>query len=56
MGLAIEHSYQVKGYDHQKPQWGPSLWIPTVGIATGAGGTEPAGGDHAGVVALAGGG
>lgn len=41
MGLAIEHSYQVKGTTYPKPQWGPSLWIPTVGSSAPAAPSRP---------------
>lgn len=51
MGLAIEHSYQVKGTTYPKPPVGAVIVDPN-GRIVGAGGTEPAGGDHAEVVAL----
>ncbi|CCC26503.1 bifunctional riboflavin biosynthesis protein RibG [Mycobacterium tuberculosis variant africanum MAL010111] len=51
MGLAIEHSYQVKGTTYPNPPVGAVIVDPN-GRIVGAGGTEPAGGDHAEVVAL----
>lgn len=44
MGLAIEHSYQVKGTTYPKPPVGAVIVDPN-GRIVGAGGTEPAGGD-----------
>lgn len=51
MGLAIEHSYQVKGTTYPKPPVGAVIVDPN-GRIVGAGGTEPAGGDHAEILAL----
>lgn len=41
MGLAIEHSYQVKGTTYPKPPVGAVIVDPN-GRIVGAGGTEPA--------------
>ena len=51
MRLAIEHSYQVKGTTYPNPPVGAVIVDPE-GRVVGVGATEPAGGDHAEVVAL----
>ena len=51
MRLAIEHSNQVKGTTYPNPPVGAVILDPD-GRVVGVGGTEPAGGDHAEVVAL----
>ena len=51
MRLAIEHSYQVKGTTYPNPPVGAVILDPD-GRVVGVGGTQPAGGDHAEVVAL----
>jgi diaminohydroxyphosphoribosylaminopyrimidine deaminase/5-amino-6-(5-phosphoribosylamino)uracil reductase len=51
MRLAIEHSYQVKGATYPNPPVGAVIVDPD-GRVVGVGGTQPAGGDHAEVVAL----
>jgi diaminohydroxyphosphoribosylaminopyrimidine deaminase/5-amino-6-(5-phosphoribosylamino)uracil reductase len=51
MRLAIEQSYQVKGTTYPNPPVGAVILDPE-GRVVGVGGTEPAGGDHAEVLAL----
>jgi diaminohydroxyphosphoribosylaminopyrimidine deaminase / 5-amino-6-(5-phosphoribosylamino)uracil reductase len=51
MRLAIEQSYQVKGTTYPNPPVGAVILDPE-GRVVGVGGTAPAGGDHAEVVAL----
>jgi diaminohydroxyphosphoribosylaminopyrimidine deaminase/5-amino-6-(5-phosphoribosylamino)uracil reductase len=51
MRLAIEQSYQVKGTTYPNPPVGAVILDPA-GRVVGVGGTAPAGGDHAEVVAL----
>ena len=51
MRLAIEHSYQVKGATYPNPPVGAVIVDPE-GRVVGVGGTQPAGGDHAEVLAL----
>lgn len=51
MRLAIEQSYLVKGNTYPNPPVGAVI-IDREGHVVGAGATEPAGGDHAEVVAL----
>jgi diaminohydroxyphosphoribosylaminopyrimidine deaminase / 5-amino-6-(5-phosphoribosylamino)uracil reductase len=51
MRLAIEQSYQVKGATYPNPPVGAVIVNPE-GKVVGVGGTAPAGGDHAEVVAL----
>jgi diaminohydroxyphosphoribosylaminopyrimidine deaminase / 5-amino-6-(5-phosphoribosylamino)uracil reductase len=51
MRLAIEHSYQVKGTTYPNPPVGAVIVDPE-GRVVGVGATEPAGGDHAEVLAL----
>ena len=51
MRLAIEHSYLVKGATYPNPPVGAVIVDPE-GRVVGVGATEPAGGDHAEVVAL----
>jgi len=51
MRLAIEQSYQVKGTTYPNPPVGAVVLDPD-GRVVGVGGTAPAGGDHAEVVAL----
>jgi diaminohydroxyphosphoribosylaminopyrimidine deaminase/5-amino-6-(5-phosphoribosylamino)uracil reductase len=51
MRLAIEQSYQVKGTTYPNPPVGAVILDPQ-GRVVGVGGTAPAGGDHAEVVAL----
>lgn len=51
MRLAIERSYQVKGATYPNPPVGAVI-LDTDGRVMGIGATEPAGGDHAEVVAL----
>ena len=51
MRLAIEHSNQVKGTTYPNPPVGAVI-LDADGEVVGVGGTEPAGGDHAEVVAL----
>jgi diaminohydroxyphosphoribosylaminopyrimidine deaminase / 5-amino-6-(5-phosphoribosylamino)uracil reductase len=51
MQLAIEQAYQVKGSTYPNPPVGAVIVDPD-GVVVGVGGTEPAGGDHAEVVAL----
>jgi diaminohydroxyphosphoribosylaminopyrimidine deaminase/5-amino-6-(5-phosphoribosylamino)uracil reductase len=51
MRLAIEHSYQVKGTTYPNPPVGAVI-VDQEGRVVGVGGTEPAGGDHAEVLAL----
>jgi diaminohydroxyphosphoribosylaminopyrimidine deaminase/5-amino-6-(5-phosphoribosylamino)uracil reductase len=51
MRLAIEQSYQVKGTTYPNPPVGAVILDPE-GRVVGVGGTSPAGGDHAEVVAL----
>jgi diaminohydroxyphosphoribosylaminopyrimidine deaminase / 5-amino-6-(5-phosphoribosylamino)uracil reductase len=51
MRLAIEHSYQVKGTTYPNPPVGAVIVDPE-GRVVSVGATEPAGGDHAEVVAL----
>jgi diaminohydroxyphosphoribosylaminopyrimidine deaminase/5-amino-6-(5-phosphoribosylamino)uracil reductase len=51
MRLAIEHSNQVKGVTYPNPPVGAVI-LDADGEVVGAGGTAPAGGDHAEVVAL----
>ncbi len=51
MRLAIEHSYQVKGTTYPNPPVGAVI-VDTQGRVVGVGATEPAGGDHAEVLAL----
>ncbi|OIN78584.1 bifunctional diaminohydroxyphosphoribosylaminopyrimidine deaminase/5-amino-6-(5-phosphoribosylamino)uracil reductase RibD [Mycobacterium malmoense] len=51
MRLAIEHSYKAKGTTYPNPPVGCVIVDPQ-GRVVGVGATEPAGGDHAEVVAL----
>ena len=51
MRLAVEQSYQVKGTTYPNPPVGAVI-LDTEGRVAGVGGTAPAGGDHAEVVAL----
>jgi diaminohydroxyphosphoribosylaminopyrimidine deaminase / 5-amino-6-(5-phosphoribosylamino)uracil reductase len=51
MRLAVEQSYQVKGTTYPNPPVGAVILDPK-GRVAGVGGTAPAGGDHAEVVAL----
>jgi diaminohydroxyphosphoribosylaminopyrimidine deaminase / 5-amino-6-(5-phosphoribosylamino)uracil reductase len=51
MRLAIEQSYQVKGTTYPNPPVG-AVVVDQEGKVVGVGGTAPAGGDHAEVVAL----
>lgn len=51
MRLAIEHSYQVKGTTYPNPPVGAVIVDPE-GRVVGVGATQPAGGDHAEVIAL----
>ena len=51
MRLAIEQSYQVKGATYPNPPVGAVI-LDSEGRVVGVGGTAPAGGDHAEVVAL----
>jgi diaminohydroxyphosphoribosylaminopyrimidine deaminase/5-amino-6-(5-phosphoribosylamino)uracil reductase len=51
MRLAIEQSYQVKGTTYPNPPVGAVI-LDSEGRVVGVGGTAPAGGDHAEVVAL----
>ncbi|BBX61006.1 bifunctional diaminohydroxyphosphoribosylaminopyrimidine deaminase/5-amino-6-(5-phosphoribosylamino)uracil reductase [Mycobacterium saskatchewanense] len=51
MRLAIEQSYQVKGTTYPNPPVGAVIVDPQ-GRVVGVGATEPAGGDHAEVLAL----
>jgi diaminohydroxyphosphoribosylaminopyrimidine deaminase/5-amino-6-(5-phosphoribosylamino)uracil reductase len=51
MRLAIEHSCQVKGFTYPNPPVGAVI-LDHDGDVVGAGGTAPAGGDHAEVLAL----
>jgi diaminohydroxyphosphoribosylaminopyrimidine deaminase / 5-amino-6-(5-phosphoribosylamino)uracil reductase len=51
MRLAIEHSTQVKGTTYPNPPVGAVI-LDADGEVVGAGGTAPAGGDHAEVIAL----
>jgi diaminohydroxyphosphoribosylaminopyrimidine deaminase / 5-amino-6-(5-phosphoribosylamino)uracil reductase len=51
MRLAIEQSYQVKGTTYPNPPVG-AVVVDQKGKVVGVGGTAPAGGDHAEVVAL----
>lgn len=51
MCLAIEHSYRVKGTTYPNPPVGAVIVDPE-GRVVGVGGTAPAGGDHAEVIAL----
>jgi diaminohydroxyphosphoribosylaminopyrimidine deaminase / 5-amino-6-(5-phosphoribosylamino)uracil reductase len=51
MRLAIEHSTQVKGTTYPNPPVGAVI-LDADGEVVGAGGTAPAGGDHAEVMAL----
>jgi diaminohydroxyphosphoribosylaminopyrimidine deaminase/5-amino-6-(5-phosphoribosylamino)uracil reductase len=51
MQLAIEQSYKVKGTTYPNPPVGAVIVDPN-GLVVGVGATEPAGGDHAEVVAL----
>jgi diaminohydroxyphosphoribosylaminopyrimidine deaminase/5-amino-6-(5-phosphoribosylamino)uracil reductase len=51
MRLAIQQSYQVKGTTYPNPPVGAVILDPE-GRVVGVGGTAPAGGDHAEVVAL----
>jgi diaminohydroxyphosphoribosylaminopyrimidine deaminase / 5-amino-6-(5-phosphoribosylamino)uracil reductase len=51
MRLAIEHSYQVKGTTYPNPPVGAVIVDPE-GRVVGVGATQPAGGDHAEVLAL----
>jgi diaminohydroxyphosphoribosylaminopyrimidine deaminase/5-amino-6-(5-phosphoribosylamino)uracil reductase len=51
MRLAIEHSYQVKGNTYPNPPVGCVI-VDQEGRVVGVGATEPAGGDHAEVLAL----
>ena len=51
MRLAVEQSYQVKGTTYPNPPVGAVILDPE-GRVAGVGGTAPAGGDHAEVVAL----
>ncbi|WP_205877732.1 bifunctional diaminohydroxyphosphoribosylaminopyrimidine deaminase/5-amino-6-(5-phosphoribosylamino)uracil reductase RibD [Mycobacterium camsae] len=51
MKLAIEHSYQVKGTTYPNPPVGAVI-VDQEGRVVGVGATQPAGGDHAEVIAL----
>ncbi|SOJ54816.1 Riboflavin biosynthesis protein RibD [Mycobacterium simulans] len=51
MRLAIEHSYQVKGSTYPNPPVGAVI-VDQEGRIVGVGATQPAGGDHAEVIAL----
>ncbi|OBH29916.1 riboflavin biosynthesis protein RibD [Mycobacterium sp. E342] len=51
MRLAIEQSNQVKGTTYPNPPVGAVI-LDADGVVVGVGGTEPAGGDHAEVLAL----
>ena len=51
MQLAIEQAYRVKGTTYPNPPVGAVIVDPN-GLVVGVGATEPAGGDHAEVVAL----
>ncbi|WP_102417877.1 bifunctional diaminohydroxyphosphoribosylaminopyrimidine deaminase/5-amino-6-(5-phosphoribosylamino)uracil reductase RibD [Mycobacterium sp. 4858] len=51
MRLAIEQSDQVKGTTYPNPPVG-AVVLDADGVVVGVGGTEPAGGDHAEVLAL----
>ncbi|WP_310785991.1 bifunctional diaminohydroxyphosphoribosylaminopyrimidine deaminase/5-amino-6-(5-phosphoribosylamino)uracil reductase RibD [Mycobacterium sp. Z3061] len=51
MKLAIEHSYQVKGTTYPNPPVGAVI-VDQEGRVVGVGATQPAGGDHAEVMAL----
>lgn len=51
MRLAVEQSYQVKGSTYPNPPVGAVI-VDAQGRVVGVGATEPAGGDHAEVVAL----
>lgn len=51
MRLAIEHSYAVKGTTYPNPPVGCVI-VNAEGQVVGVGATEPAGGDHAEVIAL----
>ncbi|EFG74348.1 riboflavin biosynthesis protein RibD [Mycobacterium parascrofulaceum ATCC BAA-614] len=51
MRLAIEQSKQVKGTTYPNPPVG-AVVLDAGGVVVGVGGTEPAGGDHAEVLAL----
>ena len=51
MRLAIEQAYQVKGSTYPNPPVGAVI-VDLEGRVVGVGATEPAGGDHAEVVAL----
>src|SRR6516225_6801591 len=51
MRLAMEHSYQVKGTTYPNPPVGAVIVDPE-GRVVGVGATQPAGGDHAEVLAL----
>src|ERR1700747_2820443 len=51
MRLAIEQSYLVKGNTYPNPPVG-AVMVDPEGRVVGVGATEPAGGDHAEVVAL----
>lgn len=51
MKLAIEHSYQVKGTTYPNPPVGAVI-VDQEGRVVGVGATQPAGGEHAEVIAL----
>ncbi|OBG80700.1 riboflavin biosynthesis protein RibD [Mycobacterium sp. E3298] len=51
MRLAIEQSNHVKGTTYPNPPVGAVI-LDSAGVVVGVGGTEPAGGDHAEVLAL----
>ncbi len=51
MRLAIDHSYQVKGTTYPNPPVGAVI-VDQEGRVVGVGATQPAGGDHAEVIAL----
>jgi diaminohydroxyphosphoribosylaminopyrimidine deaminase/5-amino-6-(5-phosphoribosylamino)uracil reductase len=51
MGLAIEQSYKVKGTTYPNPPVGAVI-VDQDGRVVGVGATQPAGGDHAEVIAL----
>ncbi|OBG77256.1 bifunctional diaminohydroxyphosphoribosylaminopyrimidine deaminase/5-amino-6-(5-phosphoribosylamino)uracil reductase RibD [Mycobacterium sp. E3305] len=51
MRLAIEQSNHVKGSTYPNPPVGAVI-LDSAGVVVGVGGTEPAGGDHAEVLAL----
>lgn len=51
MQLAAQHAYQVKGTTYPNPPVGAAILDPG-GRVVGVGGTEPAGGAHAEIVAL----